>query len=186
MRYTFLILLIQLLCHFSRVSAQTVSLRTNILLWATTTPNAGVEFAPSRKFTLGMNLAYNAWKLPKDMKLNLYLVEPEVRYWFCRKFEGHFLGVYGQYGHYNIGQISFISSLTDKVLRGEFYGGGLCYGYHQALGDRWGIEYSLGVGYAYMPYEKFRCVDCGERMGKFTRSFIGPTRTGISIHYLIR
>lgn len=186
MKYIFLIILVFVSSVFCKVDAQTVSLHTNVLLWGTTTPNAGVEFAPARRITLNLSGAYNAWKLPNDMKLNLYLAEPEVRYWFCRKFEGHFLGVYGQYGHYNIGQIPFISSLTDKVLRGEFYAGGLSYGYHQALGDRWGIEWSIGVGYAYMPYEKFRCAECGERLGRFSRTYIGPTRAGITLHYFIR
>ena len=68
------------------------------------------------------------------MKLNMYLFQPEVRYWFCRKFEGHFIGVHGHWGHFNIGQIPFISGLKDHILRGDLYGGGVTYGYHWALG----------------------------------------------------
>ena len=67
--------------------------------------------------------AYNAWKYPDDMRLNLYLIQPEVRFWPCRKFEGHFFGVHGHYGHFNIGMIPFISGLKDHVLRGDLYGG---------------------------------------------------------------
>ena len=73
--------------------AQRVALRTDLLLWGTTTPNAGVETSISRHFTVALNGAYNAWKFGNDMKLNLYFVQPELRYWPCRKFEGHFLGV---------------------------------------------------------------------------------------------
>ena len=77
--------------------AQRVALRTDLLLWGTTTPNAGVETSISRHFTMALNGAYNAWKFGNDMKLNLYLIQPELRYWPCRKFEGHFLGVHGHY-----------------------------------------------------------------------------------------
>ena len=85
--------------------AQRVALRTDLLLWGTTTPNAGVETSISRHFTMALNGAYNAWKFGNDMKLNLYLIQPELRYWPCRKFEGHFLGVHGHYAYYNVGQV---------------------------------------------------------------------------------
>ena len=63
--------------------AQRVALRTDLLLWGTTTPNAGVETSISRHFTVALNGAYNAWKFGNDMKLNLYFVQPELRYWPC-------------------------------------------------------------------------------------------------------
>ena len=73
--------------------AQRVALRTDLLLWGTTTPNAGVETSISRHFTVALNGAYNAWKFGNDMKLNLYFVQPKLP-WPCRKFEGHFLDLY--------------------------------------------------------------------------------------------
>ena len=65
------------------------ALKTNLLFLATTTPNAGVEIALNDRLTLDLWGAYNAWKFPNDMKLNLYLIQPELRYWPCQKFEGH-------------------------------------------------------------------------------------------------
>lgn len=168
------------------VVGQQTALKTNALFWATTTPNAGVEMAITHNITVELWGAYNAWKYPDDMKLNLYLLQPEVRYWFCRKYEGHFVGVHGHYGHFNIGQIPFISRLKEYVLRGDLFGGGVSYGYHWALGDRWGIEATLGVGYAYMKYDKLRCADCGEREGSYTRTYFGPTRIGVSFIYFLR
>ena len=120
--------------------AQRVALRTDLLLWGTTTPNAGVETSISRHFTMALNGAYNAWKFGNDMKLNLYLIQPELRYWPCRKFEGHFLGVHGHYAYYNVGQIPFFSGMEDIIYRGDLYGGGITYGYHWVLGDRFSIE----------------------------------------------
>ena len=62
---------------------QQTALKTNLLFWATTIPNAGVEFGMGRQFTMDIWGAYNAWKYPDDMRLNLYLIQPEVRFWPC-------------------------------------------------------------------------------------------------------
>lgn len=75
-----LYLLFLLLSLMSTVAfAQRVALRTDLLLWGTTTPNAGVETSISRHFTMALNGAYNAWKFGNDMKLNLYLIQPELQ-----------------------------------------------------------------------------------------------------------
>lgn len=56
-----LYLLIPLLCTVSTAAfAQRVALRTDLLLWGTTTPNAGVEISINRHFTIVLNGAYNA------------------------------------------------------------------------------------------------------------------------------
>ena len=174
------------LCTSSRLHGQQTALKTNLLFLATTTPNAGVEIALSDRLTLDLWGAYNAWKFPNDMKLNLYLIQPELRYWPCQKFEGHFVGVHGHYGHFNIGQIPFISGLKEHILRGDLYGGGVTYGYHWAVGDRWGFEAMIGAGYVRLDYTKYRCTACAEAVGRYTRTYFGPTRIGLSAIYFLR
>ena len=165
---------------------QQTALKTNLLFWATTTANPGVEFGMGRQFTMDIWGAYNAWKFPDDMRLNLYLIQPEVRFWPCRKFEGHFFGVHGHYGYFNIGMIPFISGLKDHVLRGDLYGGGVTYGYHWAVGSRWGLEAMIGGGYVSMKYTKYKCAECAEASGSYSRSYFGPTRIGFSVIYFLR
>lgn len=167
-------------------TALRTALRTNLLFWSTTTPNAGVEFSLGRNFTLALDGGYNAWKFPNDMKLNLAFAQPEFRYWFCRRFEGHFVGLHGHYAHFNIGQIDFIPCMKEYVYRGNLYGGGISYGYHWALGERWGMEVTVGGGYAQLSYDKYLCRDCGERVGRFKRTYFGPTRAGVSLVYFLR
>lgn len=187
MKITFYIVVVFLFVLFvPSASGQQTALKTNALFWATTTPNAGVEIGIGQRFTVDVWGAYNAWKFGNDMKLNLYLIQPEFRFWPCQKFEGHFFGVHGHYGHFNIGQIPFISGLKEYVLRGDLYGGGISYGYHWAIGENWGIEANIGVGYTYMKYNKIRCAECGEPVGHFTRTFIGPSRIGFSVSYFLR
>lgn len=168
------------------LSAQRVALKTNLLLWAATTPNAGAEFALGRDFTLSASLAYNAWKFSGDMKLNLYLIQPEVRYWFCRRFEGYFIGIHAHYAHYSIGNISFISGLKEHVVVGDLYGAGISYGYHWAIGERWGIEAVIGGGYTHLEYDKYRCLECDEHLGRFSQNYFGVTRIGVSLIYFLR
>lgn len=167
-------------------SAQYTSLKTNLLQWATTTPNASAEFALSRHFSMEIGGSYNAWKFDNGMKLNLYMARPELRYWFCRKFEGHFVGAHGHYGHFNIGLMPFLPAMKDYVYRGDFYGGGFSYGYHWAIGRRWGIEAVIGGGYAYMKYGKYRCVECAEKVAEYKRNYFGVTQAAINLIYFIQ
>lgn len=168
------------------VCAQRVALKSNVLYLATTTPNAGFEFAMSRHFSFDLWGAYNAFKFSNDMKINLYLAQPEFRYWPCRSFEGHFIGLHGHYGHYNIGQIPFVSSLKNEIYRGDLYGGGLSYGYHFVMGNRWGLELNIGGGYTNLSYTRYRCADCAEAIGSYKRNYYGVTRAGFSLIYMIR
>ncbi|WP_287683114.1 DUF3575 domain-containing protein, partial [Bacteroides sp.] len=49
-----LLLLWLLASSCSGLQAQRTTLRTNLLFWGTTTPNAGVEFSLGRNFTLAL------------------------------------------------------------------------------------------------------------------------------------
>ena len=135
----YLIITITLLSVFP-MKGQHVALKSNLLYWSTTTPNMGFEFRMGKKLSLDLWGAYNSWEFKDDMSHKHYLVQPELRYWPCQTYEGHFFGLHGHYGHFNIGQIPFIPGLEEKNYRGSLYGGGLTWGYQ--LGDR----PSLGTG----------------------------------------
>lgn len=182
------VLLVYLFLQFATAVSygQQVGARTNMFWWATTTPNLGVEVAISKKLSLSIDGNYNAWTFFSDgMSLRHWLVQPELRYWPCKSFEGHFFGAHLHTGHYNIGQIPFLSDLDTYTYRGELYGGGVSYGYHFAIGRRWGLELSAGVGYTYLEYNKYVCTECAELIGRYKRSFFGPTRLSVSFIYII-
>lgn len=181
-------LLISLLLQLSATVSycQQIGARTNALWWLTTTPNLGVEVAMNKKLTLSIDGNYNAWTFFSDgMSLRHWLMQPELRYWPCKSFEGHFFGVHGHYGRYNIGQVPFLSGLDTYTYRGKLYGAGVSYGYHFALGKRWGLELNAGLGYTYLEYDKYVCSECAELIGRYKRSFFGPTRLGVSFIYII-
>ena len=79
---------------FPVLFAQNVAVKTNGLYWLTMTPNAGIEFALNKKVTLDLSAAYNPWTFKADKKMRFWFVQPEAKYWFCEKFEGHFVGLH--------------------------------------------------------------------------------------------
>ena len=113
-----LLLIIGIIGLSASASAQNVAVKTNALYWMTTTPNLGVEVALSNKVTLDVSGAYNPWTFKDDKKMRFWLVQPEVRYWFCEKFEGHFIGVHAHGAQY-------FGGFDKKRYDGYLAGGGL-------------------------------------------------------------
>ena len=78
LRATFLALLLLSLSLTSK--GQQVGIGTNVSWWLTSTPNAELEIALSKKLPLNLSGSYNAWTFfPDEMTLRHYLVQPEVR-----------------------------------------------------------------------------------------------------------
>lgn len=184
MRYVLLLLFI---CNASpNAFAQHVGIKNDVLWDAAMMPNLGVELSMNRHVTVDLWGGGECWNYTNGTQLKLYLFQPELRYWPCQKFEGHFFGIHAHAAHFNVGLISFISELKHTVYRGNLYGGGLSYGYHFAFGKRWGLELTLGIGYAWLDYKEYYCTYCAELRGKKNRHYLGPTRAGVSLIYFIK
>ena len=180
---------------FTAQTPPAFALRTNLIYWAAivpqATPNFGVEFGITPKITLNLIASYNPWNLKgtvdNNKKLVHFLVEPEVKYWFCERFNGHAVGLHAIYAKYNVGEYN-IPLLFEKEFRyeGSAFGAGASYNYHWMLGKHFGLEFTLGIGFAYMKYDKFDCPICSARIGQFTKSYMGPTKLGINLIYVIK
>lgn len=105
---------------------QDFALKTNGLYWATTTLNMGVEKAISNQVTLEADVAYNPWTFREDKKMHLLLVQPEMKYWLCEKYEGHFVGIH-------LHGAQFYGGFGSKLYDGYLAGGGVTYGYDWIL-----------------------------------------------------
>lgn len=174
------------------VNAQDIAIKTNLLYGGVMqTPNVGVEWGISPKLTLDLWGAYNPFPLSKNghgasnRKMKHWLVQPELRYWLCESFNGHFFGVHTFYGEYNMGGIRYLG-LSDYRRQGNVVGAGLSYGYQWLLSPRWSLEAMLGVGYAHINYDVYPCKECGKRIRKENRNYLGPTRAAVSIIYIIK
>lgn len=185
--------LIALFCLVSVVRAQDVAIKTNLLYGAyTRTPNLGVEVGLGNRLTLDISGGYNWFNLKgkadNNQKAVHWLVQPELRYWLCERFNGHFFGVHLLGSQYNISEhrlpLMFGSDSDKYRYEGWAAGAGLSYGYHLPLAKHWGAEFSAGAGYAYLKYDRYFCPKCGkEEQSGEVKHYLGPTKAAISIIY---
>lgn len=169
--------------------AQKVALKNNILYDATLTPNLGLEFATGAKTSIDLVGSYNPFKFNNGKMWKHWLVQPEFRYWFCDRFNGHFLGAHLLGGEYNWANFKLpfglLRELRDNRYEGWFVGGGISYGYQWMLSNRWSLEVTAGVGYARIHHEKYNCGDCSLRMSKGHTNYFGPTKLGVSFLFFL-
>ncbi len=157
--------------------AQNVAIKTNGLYWLTTTPNATAEFATGRKWTIELMGAYNPWTFNDDKKMRFWLIQPEMKYWFCEKFEGHFVGMH-------LHGAQFFGGFNKKRYDGYLAGFGFSYGYDWILSPHWNLEAEIGLGYAHLWYDENDRIPCLKCRRPKHKNYVGPTRAALSIAYL--
>jgi hypothetical protein len=178
---------------FTRDTPPLLAVKTNLVWWAANgTLNIGGEVGLGKRTSLELSGGNNRWNLKgsaeNNKKLVHWIVKPEFRYWLCERFStGHFFGVHGFYGQYNVGGYN-IPLLFEKEYRykGSFYGGGVNYGYNWAFSKRWGLEFTAGVGVIRTSYKKYDCEKCGSEVGKFDRTYFVPTELGVKMVFMIK
>ena len=95
MKKYFLIIFALCVSGFSnKLFAQDWAVKTNLLHDATTTINLGVEAAVAEKWTIDLSGNWNPFQFSDNKKWKHWMAQPEVRYWTCRKFGGHFFAAH--------------------------------------------------------------------------------------------
>lgn len=121
------------------------------------------------------------------------MAQPEIRYWFCRRFGGHFLGLHVMGGEYNIGNLDIpvkflgtdFGDLKDRRYEGWGAGAGIGYGYAWPVGKHWNIEAEIGVGWVYTRFNSYPCAVCGTKIDNDKpHNYFGPTKLAINVEYL--
>jgi hypothetical protein len=159
------------------------NLKTNLLSDAAMTLNGGVEFRTGDRTSLDIPLSYNSWTFSENRKWKHVLVQPEIRLWGRQTFDGSFFGVHAHYASYNVGNLPrpFSAYMREHRFEGWLVGAGVSYGYLWNFNPRWALEATLGVGYAYLDYDRFICSRCGEHLGGGMKHYFGPTKAGVSL-----
>ncbi|MBE6302428.1 MAG: DUF3575 domain-containing protein [Bacteroidales bacterium] len=192
-KLTCLLLLTMAIFFVQETKAQDIAVKTNIVYDATANINAGVEFGLAPKWSLDVSGNFNAWDMSHGRKWKHWFAQPELRYWFCDRFSGHFVALHLHGGQYNVGNlknnISFLgtdfSKLSESRFQGWFAGAGIAYGYSWILGKHWNIEAEIGFGYSYTMYDTFECVGCGKKVEEDKdHHYVGPTKAAINLVYL--
>ena len=170
-------------CAFTTAHAQKAAVKTNALYWGTTTPNLAVEFGLGPKTTLDIAGGYNWFTFSENRKLKHYLIQPELRFWFCERFAGTFWGVHLHGGEFNVNKIGPFTTIKNNRYEGYFVGAGVAIGHSWILSNRFSVEAELGAGYAYINYDRFGCETCAPKTDSGTKHYFGPTRLNLSLVY---
>lgn len=173
-------------------TAPEILIKTNLLYAGIAlTPNLGIEVGLSRKTSINVSASYRFWgregKYLDNRKLVHWICMSEYRYWFDKRFHGHFLGFHAFYFQYNISEYK-IPLLFEKDYRydGFAYGGGLSYGYQYILNKKWRVEFNAGFGIANVVYDRYKCSKCTDKLDSKSKTYFGPTRAGISLIYTLK
>ena len=186
MRKAFVWILLLFVCISA--SAQKIAVKTNLLYDVTTTLNLGAEFRLAPKWTFDIAGNYNPFKFKNDKKMKHWLVQPEVRYWLCEAFNGHFFALHALGGEFNVGNIDLgiFPSTKGHRYEGGMYGAGIGYGYQFVLGKRWNLGLEIGAGWIHANYDKYECPHCGEWLGDGKKDYFGVTKAAVSLIYVIK
>lgn len=156
-----------------------LTLRANLLRWATLTPDLGVEWRIGNTVGIVVNGSYTSWCWnDKDRRYGLWEVSPEVRYYIGKEKRGYVGAMY------KVGSFNYKFSETGK--QGDIMGGGITGGYQMKLNKALAIDFSLGVGYLNADYDTYTVIDgVRVRQGKESKNWWGPVSAGVTLVWTI-
>jgi hypothetical protein len=152
-----------------------LSLRANLLRWATLTPDLGLEWRICPSWGIAVNGSWTSWSWSdKDRRYALWEVAPEVRYYMGEK-KAWYLGAL-----FKAGQFNYKISETGK--QGDLMGGGITTGYQLRLNKALTLDFNLGLGYLNADFEKYEVIDgVHVRCGNETKNWCGPINAGVTL-----
>ena len=152
-----------------------LSLRANLLRWATLTPDLGVEWRICPSWGIAVNGSWTSWTWSdKDRRYALWEVAPEVRYYMGEKKAWH-LGAMFKAGQFNY-------KLSETGKQGDLMGGGITAGYQLRLNKALDLDFNLGLGYLNADFEKYEVIDgVRVRRGNETKDWWGPINAGVTL-----
>ena len=152
-----------------------LSLRANLLRWATLTPDLGLEWRICPSCGIAVNGSWTSWTWSdKDRRYALWEVAPEIRYYMGEK-KTWYLGAL-----FKAGQFNYKISETGK--QGDLMGGGITTGYQLRLNKALTLDFNLGLGYLNADFEKYEVIDgVRVRCGNETKNWCGPINAGVTL-----
>ena len=157
-----------------------LSLRANLLRWATLTPDLGLEWRICPSWGIAVNGSWTSWTWSdKDRRYALWEVAPEVRYYMGEK-KAWYLGAMFKTGQFNY-------KLSETGKQGDLMGGGITAGYQLRLNKALNLDFNLGLGYLNADYEKYAVINgVRVRRGHETKDWWGPINAGVTLVWKIK
>ena len=152
-----------------------LSLRANLLRWATLTPDLGLEWRICPSWGIAVNGSWTSWSWSdKDRRYALWEVAPEVRYYMGEK-KAWYLGAMFKAGQFNY-------KFSEAGKQGDLMGGGITAGYQLRLNKALDLDFNLGLGYLNADFEKYEVIDgVRVRCGNETKNWCGPINAGVTL-----
>ena len=152
-----------------------LSLRANLLRWATLTPDLGLEWRICPSWGIAVNGSWTSWTWSdKDRRYALWEVAPEIRYYMGEK-KVWYLGAMFKAGQFNY-------KLSETGKQGDLMGGGITTGYQLRLNKALTLDFNLGLGYLNADFEKYEVIDgVRVRCGNETKNWWGPINAGVTL-----
>lgn len=157
-----------------------LSLRANLLRWATLTPDLGLEWRICPSWGIAVNGSWTSWSWSdKDRRYALWEVAPEVRYYMGEK-KAWYLGAMFKAGQFNY-------KLSETGKQGDLMGGGITAGYRLRLNKALALDFNLGLGYLNADYEKYEVIDgVRVRRGNETKDWWGPINADVTLVWKLK
>ena len=152
-----------------------LSLRANLLRWATLTPDLGLEWRICPSWGIAVNGSWTSWTWSdKDRRYALWEVAPEIRYYMGEK-KAWYLGAMFKAGQFNY-------KLSETGKQGDLMGGGITAGYQLRLNKALTLDFNLGLGYLNADFKKYEVIDgVRVRCGNETKDWWGPINAGVTL-----
>ena len=152
-----------------------LSLRANLLRWATLTPDLGLEWRICQSWGIAVNGSWTSWTWSdKDRRYALWEVAPEVRYYMGEK-KAWYLGAMFKAGQFNY-------KFSEAGKQGDLMGGGITAGYQLQLNKALALDFNLGLGYLNADFENYEVIDgVRVRCGNETKNWCGPINAGVTL-----
>ena len=156
-------------------TSSVLSLRANLLRWATLTPDLGIEWRISPSVGIMVNGSWTSWRWNNAARrYALWEVAPEAR-WYLGEKKAWYVGAIFKAGQFNY-------KLSGTGRQGDLLGGGITGGYRLRLADALDMDFGLGLGYLNADTERYEVIDgVRVRSGNETKHWIGPVNAGVTL-----
>ena len=163
-----------------------MNIKMNAVEVAALVTNLGFEWRITPYLSFDIMGHYSPYDYFNDArKIRVFAIQPELRYWWGESLvKGHFVGVHVPISGFNV-------QLNDKFRYQDpnraLWGVGVSYGYAMPLGknQKWGVEFTIGVGYMNVVYDVYEGVENGKYLRTESMNYWGPTRLGVNFSYRI-
>lgn len=129
-------------------TAQFYGIKSNVLMLAVGTINAGFEVSLSDRYTLDVSAYWNPVRT-RSVQMQVLAIQPGVRRWLYEAYAGHFFCTHLTVARYNIGG-------SRHYTRGWLTGVGFSYGHSWLLSRRWNLTLEAGIGLFYADDRRHR------------------------------